>query len=167
MQHISDSQWEKAMALFIAGGTYKEASEQTGIPQDRLRKKGTQEHWSDQRQNKRTEVTQKVHNLLTEKSAQDAAEVTEAIKMILHQIVEKTARMVPQAEKPSDIRALAGAVRELISAEKELYGVLSAKEQLEVDIALERLELDRQRFNKNGDGVTEVKFIIQTERCEE
>ena len=78
-QHGTE-QWNKARAMYIAGKTYCEVSETTGIHSSNLRERGAKEHWKDERYKSNAKALQKADEIISEKAAQNAAEAFEPLQ---------------------------------------------------------------------------------------
>lgn len=142
-------QWNKARALYMAGKTYKEAAEETGISQARLREKGAKEQWKEQRNKNHTKTIQKTDEKIAEQAAENTASVLAPLKEASAKLVQKALELMPTADRAGDVRALAGAIKDLSQVIRDLNGVLTYKEELQL-----------QQEKNEG---TDVRFIIETE----
>ena len=156
-------QINKARALYMVGKTYREVSQDTGIPAGQLRKVGAKEHWTEQRNNYRTKAEQKADEKLAEKAAQNTVDMLEPLRQVSTTLVEQILSMIPQTERAADIRAMAGAIKDLVQVIRELNGILTYKEQAELENARERLAIDKERLAINESADTEIKFVIEYE----
>ena len=71
--------------------------------------------------------------------------------------------LMPQAERISDVRTLAGAIKDLSQIVRELNGILTAKEQAELELSRQRIALKRERMKQDENAETEIRFVIETE----
>ena len=150
--------------MYLSGMTYREVAEELGISERTIRTRGMKDKWSRQRDKVETKTRQKVDETIAVKAAQNAAEVLEPLRQASTTLVNKTLELMPEIERASDIRAIAGAVKDLSQVIRELHGILTLKEQNELELNRERIALEKERLQKDSaQPDTEVKFIIEYE----
>ena len=110
-----------------------------------------------------TKALQKADEIISEKAALNAAEALEPLRYASSLLTAKMLELMPQVERISDIRTLAGAIKDLSQIIRELNGILTAKEQAELELSRQRIALERELMKQNENTDTEIRFIIETE----
>lgn len=159
----SKKEWDRARSLYVAGHTYREVADKTGISLSRVRKVGARDKWEEARRSCASKAEQKIEENLAEQAAKNADVIMQPLRIASSQIVEKALELVPTCDKAGDIRALASAIRDMSIVIRELNDILTAKEKEQLSQAREHLDIERMRAENGAkdDEAVRVSFTIE------
>lgn len=181
--------WEALKTEYVTTNTsYRKLADKYGISSVTLANHGTAEKWVEAKRQFKNKVMAKamgnaqareVAKLSKLRSAADQmAGVIDSVfkdsqQFNRHIITEglgmgesRVSERIYEKADAKAIRDLAGAIKDLTAAMRNLYGLPTAVEQAAMDLAKERLELDKQKAALNekddeGTGVVELPAVVE------
>jgi len=154
--------------------SYRELSEKYGIPLKTLADSGRKNDWVNARRQVRNKVALKTTQLAIDERAKHLANIaSSADKManVIHSVMDDTEQffrridMTTGEEKISKkvdskaVRELTAAMKDLTAVLRNVYDIPTQAEQVSMELARERLEIERKKaqqeeeFISNGGGI--------------
>jgi CRISPR/Cas system-associated protein endoribonuclease Cas2 len=179
--------WEALKTEYVTTDiSSRSLADKYGVSRSTLMKRAASEKWSDARKQYKSGVVAKavkrvqardVNKLSKLRSAADQMAgvinnvfkdsqqfnrhiITEGLGMGATSVYE---RVYEKADAKA-IRDLAGAIKDLTAAMRNLYDIPTVTEKAGMDMAKERLELDRTKSDRESNTTTEVRVVIEAEK---
>ena len=142
--------------------SYRELSEKHGVSFSALSKMAVRDKWAKDRNRHRKKVATKAEQKIITRKAKELAKemaIAEAISDILQCAVSAPEQFISERDdcgeikkySLSEISAALSALSSLEKSKRSLYGILSEREKLSIDIAREKLDVARSRAGGGGD----------------
>lgn len=147
MNEIVD--WELIRSEYVStNATFKELAEKYGMKHDYLRKKASRGKWKEDRDEFRRKRTQKAINKAINRGSEDICQYLLKLKGCSTELDLAIERVLQQRDKltPQDVRLMASALKDAIWIKKQLYDIPTQAEREAQKIAVERLEIEKQRL---------------------
>ena len=144
--------------------SYHDLSIKYKVPESTMRKHGMTEHWTEQRNSVKAETEQKIRERISQELTENGVEklrklieASDKVGEILVDVVEG----MSQSGKEVNIYALKEVtltIKALTAAMRDLNGIPTRQEQESLEIARERLALDRKKADGSTDNEVTVSF---------
>lgn len=143
--------WNVLKAEYIAGGTsYRKLAEKYGVSQSTLRQRAAREKWSEQKNNVRTEVEQKIIDTISDEQSEQAVSaaslISKAAMNFLKQIADESVKLL-NGEIEAEYRTKYSEYALALSRFKDVLDIKSEKDieeqQARIDNLRKQAEKDR------------------------
>ena len=181
MVEITD-QWEQIEAEYITTKiSYRDLAEKYGISASTLMKRGTKYKWADKRKRYRQSVVTKAASKARNKESSKLANLQRAadgMGEVIAGILKDTQQFNRHIVQTRDgdiwdaeervykkfdtkaIRDITTSIKELTTAVRNLYGLLTEPERSAMDIAVARLALDQRKAAESNDDYSSGVIIL-------
>lgn len=116
--------WDTLTFEYLAfDGTLEEFSKRKKIPLSTIRKQSSKLNWSNRKSENGTRVERKAEDLLIEDSAAKLAEQNARDLAAVEAVHNKAVEMLAVCDKPSELRALSGVLKDMQAVARLALGV--------------------------------------------
>jgi hypothetical protein len=167
--------WEELKAEYVTGNmSYRELSEKYKISHSLIMKRAAKEKWTTARKKNGRKVIEKLTNKVNNEKVNKLATIAEsADKMAdtIHRVMDDTDQFFRRTNlagedivsKKADTKAmkeLASAMKDLTSVLRNVYNIPTEAESISLQIARERLEIEKRNSEREEDGITTGIVLI-------
>lgn len=135
----------KAKAVVVSGKTLREASEKSGLPMTTIKEYSVKEGWIEERK----KYNQYIFERLLEEKAVEHIEIRKKALEYLSFIQNKTMVKLNNEELTPDIalslERATNIVLKTIKGQADLLGITEIKDMVDMDIAIQKLELEKEK----------------------
>ena len=167
--------WEELKAEYITGNmSYRDLAKKHKMSAPLIMKRGGKEGWFELRKQNGQKVMAKLTERVNEEKVNKLATIAEsADKMAdtIHRVMEDTDQFFRRTNlagedivsKKADTKAmkeLASAMKDLTSVLRNVYNIPTEAESISLQIARERLEIEKRNSEREEDGITTGIVLI-------
>lgn len=154
--------WNVLKAEYIAGGTsYRKLAEKYGVSQSTLRQRAAREKWSEQKNNVRTEVEQKMIDTISDEQSEQAVSaaslISEAAMNFLKQIADESVRL-KNGEIEAEYRTKYSEYALALLRFKDVIDVKSERDIKEQEARIANLRKQAQKDDSDSDKTIKVEY---------
>lgn len=170
MAKVTD--WESIKTEYITSNiSYRKLADKKGVSFRTLSERAAAEKWREQRkacQDKVREQTVKEYSKIAAKENAKKLVVlqktADKVGTVLSDVVNRIDKEFSEAEVGAlgtkTVKELTGALKDLAYVIRNVYDIPTSREQQELDIANERLKLDKEKANNGGADEKETGVVL-------
>lgn len=170
--------WKKIRKEYVIGkDSYRALAEKYGVSRQRLGIVARKEKWSDERRRYREQINnktlQQISTKVADKQIADEVQYFMTLQTAAQKGTEKALEIIDQLDQytnsdgnidPYVLRCLMAALKDAHSVLRAAYDVPTRVELANLDIARQRLEIERQKLNVADEEDKDTGIVIIPER---